>query len=674
MHQLYFSNPNNFITPEQMAWCADYCKKFWPEDCAHILRIAEDAKNHTFLFDLRWDMERTYEPVHFDGEIQWDFMPKDDPEFIYQFNRCQYFICLGQAYALTGDSSYAKAFAEQLLAWIQANPFNENTRQTVWRSIEAGIRGETWVKAMSYFKDSPYITDELMEQFCECLKTHARYLMDSYQIFQVKSNWGVIESRGLLEIALALKDEKEAEKWKKTAVSRLEEGIRVQILDDGVQWEQSPMYHNEVFHCALEAIRLSRRYGYCMSDEFLAKIHKMAYANLLWKKPNHCQIAQGDSDETDLRDLLSQSAYLFQDPELKYGGYDRLDFDGAWDYLQEGAESYEKIVAQKPEKLFYKLENSGNVYIRSGWGENDDFFHFRCGSLGGGHGHSDKLHIDLAINGEDILIDPGRYHYVDGEIRHELKNSCSHNTPSVDGKDYLVCLDSWGISGMTPAYQMPVCEKNGFRLVQGGHGGYLHNGKGNVYIQRKVLALGTDLYVVADEFFAGEEHTFQQNYHFHPDGILTACEGENRVHYTGRNVESDFLFFGNSREETNVYHSRMSRNYNQMEENMSIQASCKKDGFGCLLTVIAGGKKGEYKTPKAELAEVSSPARGRILTEEEAHGLRITWKGKTYLVLMGHKDIGGANEMLGSDGYMGLGSVIVFEEDQEKTGGTVLYW
>ena len=60
MHQLYFSNPNNFITPEQMAWCADYCKKFWPEECAHILRIAEDAKNHTFLFDLRWDMERTY--------------------------------------------------------------------------------------------------------------------------------------------------------------------------------------------------------------------------------------------------------------------------------------------------------------------------------------------------------------------------------------------------------------------------------------------------------------------------------------------------------------------------------------------------------------------------------------------------------------------------------------
>ena len=674
MEQLYFKNPNNSILPEQMAWCADYCRKFWPEECAHIIRIADDAKNHTFLFDLRWDMERTYEPVHFDGAIQWDFMPKDDPEFIYQFNRCQYFICLGQAYALTGDDSYAKEFAEQLSAWILNNPLNEETKKTVWRSIEAGIRGETWVKAMSYFKGSLWITDELMEQFCQCLKTHARYLMDSYQMFQVKSNWGVIESRGLLEIALALPKDTETKMWKQTAISRLEEGIRVQVMDDGVHWEQSPMYHNEVFHCVLEAIRLSRRYGYAMSEEFLLTIRKMAFANLIWKKPNHCQTAQGDSDETDLRDLLSQSAYLFQDPVLKYGGYSRLDFDGIWDYLQEGAESYDRISAKRPEELFSKLENSGNVYIRSGWGEEDDFFHFRCGSLGGGHGHSDKLHIDLAFGGEDVLIDAGRYHYVDGEIRHELKNACSHNTPSIDGKDYLVCLDSWGISGLAPAYLLPCCEKNGFRLIQGGHGGYLKNGKGNVYIHRKVLSLRTDLYVIADEFVTGEEHIFQQNYHFHPEGTLELCRETNQAHYDGKNVEADLFFFGNDPAETRLFCSRTSRNYNQMEENQSLRVSRKKQGFCTLITVIAGGKKGEYERPKVNETEVSSPARKVCLTEEEAHGLRIRFQGKNYLVLMSHKDIGGANEMLGADGCIGLGSMIVFEEGQEKTGGTVLYW
>ncbi|MDO5416250.1 MAG: heparinase II/III family protein, partial [Lachnospiraceae bacterium] len=204
MHNSYFSNPNNFISSDQLAWCADFCKKNWPGEVRHILRIADDARNKTFLFDLKWDMERTYEPVHFDGPIKWDYMPGDDPEFIFQFNRHQFFICLGQAYALTGDEAYAETFASQLSSWIAENPLNEDTKKTTWRSIEAGIRGETWVKAMSYFKESPSITEDLLARFEDCLRTHARYLMESYRYFQIKSNWGVIESRGLFEIALAL--------------------------------------------------------------------------------------------------------------------------------------------------------------------------------------------------------------------------------------------------------------------------------------------------------------------------------------------------------------------------------------------------------------------------------------------------------------------------------------
>ncbi|MFR6218898.1 MAG: hypothetical protein ACLUKO_19045 [Enterocloster bolteae] len=28
-------------------------------------------------------------------------------------------------------------------------------------------------------------------------------------------------------------------------------------MDDGVQWEQSPMYHNEVLRCLLEVLRVA---------------------------------------------------------------------------------------------------------------------------------------------------------------------------------------------------------------------------------------------------------------------------------------------------------------------------------------------------------------------------------------------------------------------------------
>ena len=105
-----------------MKWCADYCREFWPEECAHILRIADDAVERRFLFDLPWDMEQTAEAVEFEGAIDWQYMPKGDPEFIYQFNRHRYWICLGQAYALTGDEKYAACFVGQLTSWLEENP------------------------------------------------------------------------------------------------------------------------------------------------------------------------------------------------------------------------------------------------------------------------------------------------------------------------------------------------------------------------------------------------------------------------------------------------------------------------------------------------------------------------------------------------------------------------
>ena len=42
-----------------MKWCSGYCRQYWPEECAHILRIADDAVAQRFLFDLPWDMEQT---------------------------------------------------------------------------------------------------------------------------------------------------------------------------------------------------------------------------------------------------------------------------------------------------------------------------------------------------------------------------------------------------------------------------------------------------------------------------------------------------------------------------------------------------------------------------------------------------------------------------------------
>ena len=114
-------------------------------------------------------------------------------------------------------------------------------------------------------------------------------------------------------------------------LKNLEIEARMQILGDGVHWEQSPMYHNEVLHCYFDVIILARRNHVSLPESILEQVQKMVYANLAWKKPNHHQPMMGDSDDTDIRDLISVGAYLFKDPVLKFGGLERLDFESIWD-------------------------------------------------------------------------------------------------------------------------------------------------------------------------------------------------------------------------------------------------------------------------------------------------------------------------------------------------------
>lgn len=654
-----------------MEWCSGFCKSHWKKEVEHILRIADDAVKGKFLFDLRWDMERTYEPVVFQDEVIWDYKPGDDPEFIFQFNRHQFFICLGQAYGMTGNELYAKTYAGLLYSWIKKNPLNEETKKTTWRSIEAGIRAETWVKSMGYFKDSKEVTDELVQEYVNCLETHAEYLMESYRDFQIKSNWGVIESRGLMEIALALPESEKTKAYLDTALKRLFEEAQVQILDDGVHWEQSPMYHNEVFHCYLEVLRLAKRYGLVLPADVIDKIRSMAYANLAWKKPNHCQIMQGDSDETDIRDLLSQSAVLLEDSVLKFGGYDCLDYDGVWDLLKSGAEIYEKLPSRKPEFLSRLLGDSGNYYFRTDWGENADFMHFRCGFLGGGHGHSDKLHIDLVINGEDILMDGGRYHYVEGEKRTWFKSALSHNVPVIDNQDYLICKDAWGVANRSSAYFSGCKNKDGYVFLQGGHAGYLNSGLGNVWINRKVIGLEDRLFVIADEFYSTETHNYMQLFHFNNQGKVSA--GGNKVTYMGKKAELDMVFLGENMQ-LDLRKSMLSRNYNQIEDNQMVVSECQTSGFCSMITVICGYESGEKNRVWAEQIPVIVPAKGLKLDSTEAEAVTIGIHGRQYVVIITHKDIADNCDMLEAGGCKGLGSVIVFDKETQTVGGSVLKW
>ncbi|MGL5347106.1 MAG: alginate lyase family protein [Peptostreptococcaceae bacterium] len=648
-------NINLYLDNKDIENIPDYCINNYKNEVEETIRIANDVANNTFRFEWKWDMERTFIPYTFTNDIVWDETPNNDEEWIFMLNRHRYWITLGEAYLLTKDEKYTKTFINQLTHWIKNVRPVEGTNKTTWRTIEAGIRGENWIKAYSYFYKSEYMDEKTTRTFIESLKEHAEYLYNNYEDNRKLSNWGVLESHGLLTIALFLNDNENTKKYIELSLKRLEEQIDFQIMEDGMHWEQSPMYLNEVLHCYLDTIILCKRNNIEIPTTILEKTKKLAYANLYMKKPNHKQICQSDSDDTDLRDMITKAAYLFEDGVLKFGGYEEIDYESIWSLGYDSINEYKKIESKKPEYVSYGFEDSGNYYMRSGWSENDNYMYIHCGTLGSGHGHADLLHMSIFANGEDYLIDPGRYTYIEGNKDREYLKSCkAHNTTMVDDEEFTKLNGSWAYNSVATPIKHPFITKCTYDYFEGSHLGYINKG---IFTNRVVVYIKPDIWVLVDRFYGEGTHKYSQNFQFAKDIKLqdkkTICKGNNGI----------LTLHHLNKLDKHIEKKIVSYDYNKMELQDKLITTLSGDGFTSILTVINSSKK------ESDLEVEKIPVKncnGRILEDYEAEAIKIIYKENTYILTVCHNEIFKGKKLLIVDGHHIYGKVVLITKNNES--------
>lgn len=657
--RFFFNNAENI---------AEYVRENCPAQCSHVLRVANDVVNHHFLFDLRWDMEPTAEPVQFGEEINWLYQPKDDPEWTYMLNRMRYWICLGQAYALTGDEKYPRAFTAQLQHWVATVRPTDAAAACAWRSIEVGLRLEYWLKAMQYFAQSPAINDEFMQIFADSVEEHCQFLLNNWGAFTLMSNWGVLENHGLFLAAIIMPENPNSELYKKTALQRLQKQIEMQVGADGFQWEQSPMYHNEVLHDYLDVILLARRNNIELPPVILEKTLAMCYADVYAAKPDHNELSMGDSDEIDQRDLITKGAYVFQNGVLKSRAYPQPDFDAAWDIGEAGIAAYSLIQAQLPPQTDCFMGNSGNYFYRSSWQETATYLHMRCGPLGSGHTHADQLHFDLFTRGEDILLDAGRYTYVFGPERLRYKQTAAHNVCMVDGIDCYQCTDSWAVKDIGRGINQKFYSDARYGYAEGGHLAYITQG---VMVNRRLVYLKPDILLVIDEFYTGASHTYTQYLHFNNLGSLQPAE-QGYVYY-GRNAAAQVQYVLPNGH-TKIVETRLSRKYNSWEANQTLETTFSGMGFTCAYTVFGLSAKADMPALTVQRQPTNAAFSGVAYPLAQHEALRICFGAQDFTVLVGHLEIPVPAQAL-PDGQLGYGSVVVLDNAADETEiGTVLQW
>ncbi|MGO4695287.1 alginate lyase family protein [Paenibacillus sp. 2TAB26] len=656
------TSPRMYLQKKEIQQVCDYVHVHCSEEVQEVLQTADEVVSQTFLFRFQWDMERTRVPVGFERLIDWNHIQDSDVEWAYMLNRHRYWVALGQAYQLTGDEKYASTFCLQLEDWIDRNPVpSAQTRNTLtWRSIEAGLRCSNWIKALPYLIESQVMTPRLFAKMLVSLHEHADYLASSFTGWSNISNWGVIETSGLFQMSVFVPEFKRTLHWQQLTGERLRETSRLQVMKDGIHWEQSPTYHHEVLNCFLDMMTLAQKNKLTMEASFTRSVKSMAAASLYWARPDHRQVMLGDSDNNDIRSVMTAAAIIFKDPMFRFAGWEKVDFDQAWNFGPEGIGYYEDCPVQIPPQQSYAFEHSGHYVMRSGWEEQALYLYFRCGPLGGGHGHADMLHIDIHAYGKDLLTDLGRYNYSDHTpLRKQLKHCSSHNTTVVDDTEFTEVIDTWKFGRIASRTGTEWISELNFDYVSGSHDGYIHLDD-PVYPSRSIIFVKPYFWLVVDCFKSQNEHTFKQFFHFAP-GQLSLSQETGICRTTNENDANLCIIpiqaAGLKAEQSEGV---ISYEYNLVEPNQYVTYERTGSGTTSMMQVLYPLRVGETSIPIVEKVPVYLYT-GELAEDNSVEACRIVIPHSTeqYIIVVCHRAPSSHIDSYMVDGTQIFGEVVL---------------
>lgn len=224
--------------------------------------------------------------------------------------------------------------------------------------------------------------------------------------------------------------------------------MRKGVTADGMWWEGAWGYH---FYTLSALWHLTEAGRNCGINLYGDELKRMYDAPLRFATPNLTLPAFNDSTEVNLR--AQAPAY-----ELAYARYKNplylpllASSNRENDYaLWFGVESLPRAGAVQWRSANYPT--SGYAVLAKGRGQNATWLCLKYGPHGGGHGHPDKLHLEIHAGGEPLAADPGMARYGVPIHADWYRTTVAHNTVVIDESDQQPtegkCLQFGAIDGV----------------------------------------------------------------------------------------------------------------------------------------------------------------------------------------------------------------------------------
>ena len=375
-----------------------------------------------------------YEEADYGDEIDWEWDPRGDIEWVAAVYRFYWAAPLAQAYAVTKDEKYAQTFVELTTDWIGKHRLENHTKTHpvythwegfVWLDIQTGIRATNICSAFRSLVHAEAFTPAFLGLLMASLYDHQ--VKTKHIPMGLIHNKAVFEQRGFINVANTFREFKEVREWLVLALERVEENFLAQSTIDGVHREWSYGYHQGVLRDAVEIFERMDSFGIEISEAFRERVRLM-HDYIFWiASPDLGAPMFGDGSrplkETEdrtqwpLHGVLKEATGLLNDP--KYAARATLDRDNL------------------PEQKSHAFKEAGMYVMRNDWGPDQIHLALHCSPPAiSGHDQPDNGTFELYAYGRWLMPDTGFYTYGhDAEGRAWHRQTSVHQTLTLNGED-----------------------------------------------------------------------------------------------------------------------------------------------------------------------------------------------------------------------------------------------
>ena len=513
-------------------------------------------------------------PVIFFRDIDYNNLDQpSDVKFPWELSRLQWLIPVGQAYLLTGEERYAEFVRDLISDWREANPYAQGVNWACTMEVALRTVTLTWLYKVFSISES-WSKGDFRSDLLVLIYLHAHFTQHHLERSSVNGNHYTANAVGLVFAGQFFGQGRVARGWAKLGWGILKSEIKVQVHEDGVNFEASTAYHRLVSELFFYAARY-RAITHPVSDEqYDATLLKMAGFAEAYCSPDGTSPLWGDADDARVLpfggQLILDHRYL---PELIRSQVENRPYrrsDGPsdsellWCY-GIALEATQRVSFADRQSIAFK---TGGVYVM---GSRNSQIFIDCGPLGlagrGGHGHNDCLSFELWLQGSKLITDSGSYVYTASpEARNKFRSTSAHNTPLVDGLEvnrFPSDGSLWTLMDDASPELIRWQSSATKDEFEGSHVGYQRLTDA-LRVRRGIIFDKDRLYVrIEDHFKGASAHTIAERFHLAP-GVEVV---EQNKHFV----------IVNSKEET-CY--RMSVNVDPLAWDLSIESSHCSPSYG----------------------------------------------------------------------------------------------